>query len=162
MLNIKTTGYLLIAFSAVLFIILTFVKIEYDKQAAFICKTFDKNDLNMEKCPAHENNASWLFTAAFGITFLAFGFGLYMLLLPKISAETMKKEFKQIDTSKLDEEEKKVYDFIKNRGGSSYQTDLIKETESSKVKITRVLDKLESKGILERKRRGMTNIIVLK
>jgi uncharacterized membrane protein len=43
-----------------------------------------------------------------------------------------------------------------------YQSDLIKETEFSKVKITRILDKMESKDVIDRKRRGMTNIIVLK
>ena len=46
--------------------------------------------------------------------------------------------------------------------GSVYQSDLIKETKLTKVKVSRVLDKLEGKGLIERKRRGMTNIIVLK
>ena len=32
----------------------------------------------------------------------------------------------------------------------------------NKVKITRILDKLEGMGILERKRRGMTNVVILK
>ena len=57
---------------------------------------------------------------------------------------------------------KLVKHIIKNKDGSAYQTDLIKETGFSKVKISRVLDRLEAKDILERKRRGMTNIIVLK
>ena len=43
-----------------------------------------------------------------------------------------------------------------------YQSDVMKELELSKVKVTRILDRLEGKGILERKRRGMTNIVILK
>ena len=46
--------------------------------------------------------------------------------------------------------------------GSAYQSDLIKETQLTKVKITRILDHLEGKQLIERKRRGMTNIIILK
>ena len=74
----------------------------------------------------------------------------------------MKKDFKIIDNSKLDEEEKLIYNILKNKNGSAYQSDLIKETGFSKVKITRILDKLELSEILERKRRGMTNIVVLR
>ena len=33
---------------------------------------------------------------------------------------------------------------------------------TGKVKITRLLDKLEAKDLIERKRRGMNNIVVLK
>jgi uncharacterized membrane protein len=72
------------------------------------------------------------------------------------------KGFKQVDLSKLDEEEKQVYDLVKSKDGSAYQSDIVKETGLSKVKTTRILDKLETNGILERKRRGMTNIVVLK
>ena len=32
----------------------------------------------------------------------------------------------------------------------------------SKVKITRILDKLEASGLVERKRRGMTNVVMAK
>ena len=43
-----------------------------------------------------------------------------------------------------------------------FQRDLMEKLEIGKVKTTRLLDKLESKQIIERKRRGMNNIIVLK
>lgn len=63
---------------------------------------------------------------------------------------------------KLDEEEKKVVGLIAEKEGSMYQSDVMKELDMSKVKVTRILDRLEGKGILERKRRGMTNIVILK
>lgn len=62
----------------------------------------------------------------------------------------------------LDEEEKNIMTVLFRESGSSYQSDLIKETNLTKVKVTRILDKLEGKSLIERKRRGMTNIIILK
>ena len=62
----------------------------------------------------------------------------------------------------LDEEEQKIFDLIKDSEGAIYQSDIVSKTEWSKVKVTRILDKLEHKNIIERRRRGMTNIIMLK
>lgn len=160
--NSKTIGYLLIGFSAILLLVLAFVKIDVDKQAAFLCEKFHENKLDMQQCPAHKSNTSWIIVSAFVVTFLILGTGIYLLFAPKTVSEKLKKDFKQIDLSKLSEEEKRIYEIIKNKDGSVYQMDLIKETGFSKVKTTRILDKLEAKDILERKRRGMTNIIVLK
>jgi len=58
--------------------------------------------------------------------------------------------------------ERKVYDLIVDAEGFIFQNDLMNKTGYSKVKISRILDKLEIKGIVERRRRGMANIVVLK
>jgi uncharacterized membrane protein len=47
-------------------------------------------------------------------------------------------------------------------GGTAFQSEVVEKTGWSKVKVTRTLDKLESRRLLERRRRGLTNIIVLK
>ena len=159
--NYKTLGMILTAFSLILLFVLTIVKIDFDNQSSFLCEKFHENQLDMNQCPAHKSNASWMFTIAYGISFIMLGAGLYLIFMFKPALEEPKKEFKQVDLTKLDEEEKKIYETIKAKGGSAYQSDLIKETEFTKVKITRILDKLELNGILERKRRGMTNIVVL-
>lgn len=62
----------------------------------------------------------------------------------------------------LDNDEKILFNIIKENNGSVYQSDLIKKTEFSKVKVTRILDRMESRKLVERKRRGMANIIILK
>lgn len=62
----------------------------------------------------------------------------------------------------LDNEEKKIYDLIKTADGSIFQSELVDKTGFSKVRVTRILDKLEGRKIIERKRRGMTNIVILK
>ena len=62
----------------------------------------------------------------------------------------------------LDEEEKQVMSIILRDEGATYQSDLIKETKLTKVKISRILDRLQGKGLIERKRRGMTNMVVVR
>ncbi len=59
-------------------------------------------------------------------------------------------------------EEKLILELLLKNEGIMLQSELVKETGFSRVKITRILDKLESKDIIERKRRGMTNAVVLK
>lgn len=160
--SIKSIGWLLISFSLVLLVLLTFVKTDFDTQSAVLCQKFEETKQDMKDCPAHKSNFSWIIIVSFGVGFLLFGIGLYLVLSHKSEVQGHTKEFKKLDISKLDDEEKSVYSLLLAKNGSLYQTELVKETGFGKVKITRVLDKLESKDVLERKRRGMTNIIVLK
>lgn len=71
-------------------------------------------------------------------------------------------EQKQQKLQNLDDDEVPIMNIILREQGSVYQSDIIKETKLTKVKVTRILDKLEGRGLIERKRRGMTNIIILK
>jgi uncharacterized membrane protein len=68
----------------------------------------------------------------------------------------------KIDLKGLDETEKKVITILQREGGAVFQRSLMEELEIGKVKMTRMADKLEAKQIIERKRRGMNNILVLK
>jgi uncharacterized membrane protein len=62
----------------------------------------------------------------------------------------------------LSEEEKLIVNLLKESEGTIYQSELVDKTGFTKVKVTRILDRLEGKKIIERKRRGMTNIVILK
>ena len=68
---------------------------------------------------------------------------------------------KNIDLSGFRREEKEVYNLVKENG-AIFQADLIEKTGFSKARMTRIIDKLEGHGLVERKRRGMTNVVVLK
>lgn len=76
--------------------------------------------------------------------------------------QELDEEEKKKKMENLDEEESKLMSIVLREQGSAYQSDLIKETNLSKVAVTRLLDRLEGKGLIERKRRGMTNIVILK
>ncbi len=57
----------------------------------------------------------------------------------------------------LDEDEKRMYLEIREHGGTMFQKDIVGLGVFSKAKVTRVLDKLETKGIVVREAHGMTN-----
>ncbi|MFC1768658.1 helix-turn-helix transcriptional regulator [Nanoarchaeota archaeon] len=115
-------------------------------------------------CPMHVTlrTQEFISYSLMGIVFIV---GLFIALFMKddqkrpseISDKERKKKLK-----KLDREEKKIMNVVMASEGSVYQSDIIKETEFSKVKVTRILDKLEGRGLIDRKRRGMTNIIIQK
>jgi len=69
--------------------------------------------------------------------------------------------FKEI-LARLEPEERQVLEKVIEKEGSAFQSLLVESTGFGKVKMTRILDRLEGKGIIERKRRGMTNVVVLK
>ena len=58
--------------------------------------------------------------------------------------------------------EKKLFEIIINNDGTIFQSELVEKTKLNKVKVSRLLDKLEGKNLIERRRRGMTNVIILK
>ena len=83
------------------------------------------------------------------------------IVIKKHKIEVERKR-KPIDYSKLDKDEKIVVKVIENADGTIFQSDLVEKSKFSKVKISRILDKLEGRQLIERKRRGMTNVVVLK
>ena len=80
----------------------------------------------------------------------------------KIVIKKVKEKAKKIDMNKLDKDEKKAVELLMNENGGMFQADLMEKLGIGKVGMTRLLDKLEAKQIVERKRRGMTNLVVLK
>jgi uncharacterized membrane protein len=62
----------------------------------------------------------------------------------------------------LKDDEMKVYQAVLDAGGIMNQGDLAEKSGLSKATVSRTLDLLESKGLIEKRRRGMGNIILLK
>jgi uncharacterized membrane protein len=61
----------------------------------------------------------------------------------------------------LDEDERRLYLRIREAGGTALQRDLVASGAFSKAKVTRLLDKLERKGLVVRERYGATNRVRL-
>lgn len=109
---------------------------------------------------------TWVSMAIAGLIFVI---GFFLILSKeetKIITKTKKieieKKRKPIDYSKLDKEEKIIVKIIEEAEGTIFQSDLVEKSGFDKVKVSRILDRLEGKQIIERKRRGMTNVVVLK
>jgi DNA-binding MarR family transcriptional regulator len=111
-----------------------------------------------------------------GIMVFIFIIGLYLVFFGKeekiitkiktiksqVETRKITKENYQKIMSTLSNDEKVVFEKIIESQGTIFQSDLVDKTKFAKAKVTRVLDRLEGIGLIERKRRGMTNVVVLK
>ena len=105
---------------------------------------------------------TWISLAIVGVVVVI---GLVIMFSkPKetIIIKKVKEKKKKLNLNGLDKDEKKVVDLLLSEGKAVFQADLMEKLEIGKVKTTRLLDKLEAKQLIERKRRGMNNIVVLK
>ena len=82
-------------------------------------------------------------------------------LTGELVLEEREKRWKEIAKT-LKKDERKIYQVIIEAGGIIEQSELPEKTGLSKASVSRALDLLESKGLVERKRRGMGNVVLLK
>ncbi|MDP2666675.1 MAG: hypothetical protein Q8P05_04215 [Candidatus Diapherotrites archaeon] len=166
MLPPRTLGYVLVICAIVLGGILFSLKSNADTQGLALCQAYTEQNKDMASCPAHDDNVSWSFITAFGITFIALGTGVYFVVAPVPPSPPNEavalSPAPTFDASSLEGDEKGVWEKMVEANGSLFQSDLTRTTGFSKVKLSRILDKLESKGAIERKRRGMANLVVAK
>ncbi len=80
----------------------------------------------------------------------------------KIEPKKIIKESYQKIMKNLNKDEKFVLEKIIESEGTIFQSELVEKTKFTKVKISRILDRLEGKGLIEKRRRGMANIVILK
>ena len=108
------------------------------------------------------NVQTWMSLAIVAVIFIIGIVIMYTKPKERIIIKKIKEKKKKLDLSGLDASEKEVVKILQDGGGTIFQADLKEKLGAGKVKITRLLDKLEAKQIIERKRRGMMNVVVLK
>ncbi|MFH1056156.1 MAG: MarR family transcriptional regulator [Candidatus Altiarchaeota archaeon] len=116
-----------------------------------------------DTCNMVEYNTPWVVYAGFAGVLLLFLLGASL----SFKSGTLYGQVTGNDAwvermKKLSGDDKATYKFIVDSGGTVFQSEIVEKTGYSKVRVTRILDKLESRGVLERRRRGLTNIVVLK
>ncbi len=108
---------------------------------------------------------------SFGLAMIILVIGIVLMFIKpkekiiekeKIVYKERKSKKKSLNLNGLEKDEKEVIQLLQKEGNAMFQADLMEKMEMGKVKTTRLLDKLEAKQFLERKRRGMNNIVVLK
>ena len=146
----KNVGYLILGFSLSLLLLI----LSYDYALNNIVNTACSHGIT---CPMYQTLAiqKIISFTLLGIIILI---GLYFLSRKKVDRLIKDK----MQNKHLSSEEKEIVELLKINDNSIYQSELTKKLDISKVQMTRILDKLEAKKIIERKRRGMTNIIILK
>jgi len=116
-------------------------------------------------CPMNQTIAQQTYLAL-AIVAVLFIIGL-VLIFSKPSERIVVKRVKEkafvkeYDLSRLTKEEKEVFNTVRDNK-AIFQAELIEKSGLGKAKITRILDRLEGQGFVERKRRGMNNVVVLK
>ena len=127
----------------------------------------DNLDLTCSHGPTCEmysglNFQTWI---SMSIVFIVFFIGFVIMRTKpkeKIIVKKIKDKKKKLNLNGLNEKEKEVIKILQEENGAIFQKTLMEKLEIGKVGITRLLDKLEAKELIERKRRGMNNIVVLK
>lgn len=158
----KNVGWLIIGLAALMIIIILLFNTALKDIVRGSCTVAHGE---AELCPMFNsiNQQTYFALAVVGILIIV---GLVLIFSkPKeklvIKRITEKKPQKSYNISQLKPEEKQVFKMIQEQG-AIFQADLIEKTGLGKVTISRIIDRLEGKGYVERKRRGMTNVVVLK
>ncbi len=154
-MNYKETGIALIVIGILSFAVFWQFTVRLNEELHKTCP------LPLESCPFR---TSFPLESYFGFslsgTTILIGLFLFLRKIIEKKVET-KKDWNKIMKT-LEGCERNVFAAVKDGGGLIFQNELIKKTGFSKVKVSRVLDKLEVKNLIERRRRGMGNIVVLK
>jgi len=156
----KKVGYMMLGISIVIIAIIFLFNSAMEGIVDATCSLEHGNS-----CPMYDSIAqqTYLSLAIVGILLiislvLIFSKPEQKIIIKKVKEKITKKK---IDTSDLRPEDKKVFKIIQE-SKTIFQADIIEKTEFGKAKVTRIIDRLEGRGLVERKRRGMTNVVVLK
>jgi len=157
-INNKLLGYVILANS----ILIGFIIFLFNDAIAKIAENSCVHGLS---CPMY-NAFNFQTKISIFIALILATIGIFLIFFEnkqnkKTEAYNISEEKKEI-IKNLDEDEKTIINKIMEENGATFQSKLINKTGFSKVKITRILDKLEARGLIERKRRGMSNLVVIK
>ncbi|MBI5061513.1 MAG: MarR family transcriptional regulator [Candidatus Aenigmarchaeota archaeon] len=165
--TLKKIGIVLIAVAVVVGLFGLWIKLYNDRIAQVQINDTGTCYLPDGTC-LHATSDSILY-AAIGIAIFMAAIGVYMIFFRKKDgklAETLpenaEKRVIAADTSKLSPELKQIYDIITENNGAVLQGAIVEKSGIDKVKVSRLLDKLEMLGFVERRRHGMSNIVTLK
>lgn len=152
----KNVGFLIVGISMILFVIIWIFN-------RGIIKIISDSCSHGSSCGMYDTLSlqTGLSVAIAGIILIVGLFLIFSKEDKKIIIKKVKERKKKISLEGLNEIEKKAVKIIKEKNGI-FQAELVEKLEIGKVGMTRLLDKLEAKGIIERKRRGMNNFIILK
>ena len=155
----KDVGYLILGISILIFAIIIIFNMGMKDIVNATCD--HGSSCGMYDTIAIQTNLSVV------IALLILLIGLFLIFAKQPEKVVIKKvkekeKKKKLNLSGLEEKEKELIEILKRENGAFFQKSLMEELDIGKVKMTRMLDKLEAKQFIERKRRGNNNIVVLK
>jgi len=158
----KNVGWLLLGISA---LIILLIFLFYNITMSVVRNSCLIQHGDVQSCEMYDsvNYQTYFALGIAGVLVLVSLFLVFSKPNEKIVVKKIKehKIEKKVDLSSFRPEEKQAYNLVKENG-AIFQADLIEKTGFSKARMTRIIDKLEGSSLVERKRRGMTNVVVLK
>lgn len=162
-MNLKTVGLVLIIIGIVLIIFAIVNNYLETLVIPFLTPQF---------CTQHCNTLTLENYVIFALIALSLGVGVYLLFFYKPKAEVEGVEEKEavieskpaqpLNIKSLTPDERKIIEVVTEGGGVLFQSEIVEKTGFPKAKVSRILDRLEAREVVERRRRGMTNAIMIK
>ncbi len=154
----KKIGIIISVISVILLFILTSFSIKIAKSEAAACIHPGGG-----QCPitAHIPPLSYVSAALLIVIFIL---GIKLMRKAEAGEKIRKESAEKAEAvaKALKGDEKKAYELIAASQGAIFQSELVEKMGYPKVKITRILDKLEGQGLIERRRRGLANMVLIK
>jgi hypothetical protein len=152
----RNVGYLIVGISVIIIGIIIFFNIGLRNIVSETCS-------HGPTCTMYDTISmqTWLSVAIASLILLIGLFLIFVKEEKQIIIKKIKEPKKKISLNGLDNREKEAVKIIQETGGI-FQAELMEKLGVGKVGVTRLLDKLEAKQIVERKRRGMNNFVVLR
>ena len=155
-----TTKNLLAMFGMIASTFALFIKIMTPSRVQFV---IEGNVVELNQVPSIYNV---LDVILIGASCFVFGASIIYLLQADgstgLKAPTDLGNWDQLIEGLVMEDERMIVQIVADEGGTIFQSQLVEMSGFSKSKVSLVLDRLEARGVLERRRHGMSNAIVLK
>ncbi|MBI3190161.1 MarR family transcriptional regulator [archaeon] len=169
---VKKIGILMLVIAVIIALFGVWLKVYNDKLTQINVNETGTCYLPDGTCLHTTSDSILYFT--FGIATIIAVIGVYLLLKKKEPKRAViKKRIIEKPVKKMEErtaeaprtlgpEMRKMFDLIAQSDGAILQRELVMKSGMDKVKVSRILDKLEMQGLIERRRHGMSNLVVLK
>lgn len=155
----RTTGILIIGIA----ILIGFIVFSFNKALTNIVNSACSHG---PSCPMWDA-IDFQTSVSTGIMFFVGAIGVYLILFGKEGeivqdkSSLANRNYQEIMET-LNSDERTVLERVIEAEGVIFQSDLVDKTQFTKAKVTRILDRLEGKNLIERRRHGMSNVVVLK
>jgi uncharacterized membrane protein len=158
----KHIGFIIIGLGLLIIVLLLFMKAREDYYINLLIQEQGGSCFLDDGTCLHEdrNFFNYIFGSILSVALIIFG--IYVSFFKKEGEQKKDVKESKKKSESLEPDERTVFDKVIDAQGTIFQSELVEKTGFTKVKVTRILDRLEGKGLIERKRRGMTNVVILK
>ncbi|HIG97719.1 MAG TPA: MarR family transcriptional regulator [Candidatus Aenigmarchaeota archaeon] len=162
----RKIGIMLVALAIIIAVFGIYLKIYNDKIAQM--QQAETGSCYLTDGTCIHTTSDVILYSSLGIAIFVTAIGLYLIFKKKepghviIKRPMPKRKEITVAPKTLSLESKKIFDLLVQSNGTILQGELVAKSGMDKVKVSRILDKLEMQSLIERKRHGMSNLVILR